>query len=284
MKKAFLILLLVANFLLIGRVFAEENARQLDYGSQPVVDMDLDGLTDLGERRIFNTDPNNADSDADGFDDGAEVLGSVAANAQQVEIAPVKDAAETPWAWYVSRMSALVAFLLLYSSILLGVSIRIPFMRKIFAPAYSIKAHCWISLQAVIFAFIHGGALMFDKFLGFGPGDVFVPLAASYEPTLVALGVISLYLMVILTATSYLKKYISHKIWRITHTFNILIYVFSVAHAFRLGTDLKAGLLQDIFIALNELLAVLFVANIVVRIISTIRRRRARAQADAQSL
>lgn len=43
-------------------------------GSSVTLDTDKDGITDYDERELFNTDPNNPDSDNDGFTDGAEIL------------------------------------------------------------------------------------------------------------------------------------------------------------------------------------------------------------------
>lgn len=43
-------------------------------GSQVSVDTDHDGIVDFDELTLYHTDPLNADSDADGYSDGAEVL------------------------------------------------------------------------------------------------------------------------------------------------------------------------------------------------------------------
>ena len=44
------------------------------YGTSPIqVDSDNDGLTDRDETKVFETDPNNSDTDGDSYLDGAEV-------------------------------------------------------------------------------------------------------------------------------------------------------------------------------------------------------------------
>ena len=53
--------------------------------------------------------------------------------------------------------------------------------------------------------------------------------------------------MIILVATSYARKYISQKVWRTIHFLNIALYIFSIIHAFYLGTDLKTGHLAGNF-------------------------------------
>jgi methionine sulfoxide reductase heme-binding subunit len=178
-----------------------------------------------------------------------------------------------PWDWYIVRASALIGFLLLYVSILVGTISCLPGIRKYFLRLRSLNLHCWISLQALFFALIHGISLLFHKFIPFGWKDVFIPFHSSFEPVLVGLGTIGFYLMLILVATSYARKYISQKLWRTVHFLNIALYAFSIIHALYLGTDLKSGMLREIFIWANGILILLLVFNMIHRIWSKIKKR-----------
>lgn len=200
------------------------------------------------------------------------ILAFHGAGAQEI----ASSGAEVPWAWYISRASGLMAFALLYVSIFLGLTLRIPLLRKIFAPAIALDVHAWISVQATVFAFLHGAALLFDKFLNLSLADLFVPFVSDYEPGLLALGIFSFYLMIILVATSYGKKYISHKLWRAVHFLNILLYAFVLIHAVKLGTDLKNPIAYSIFLWSNVFLIFLMLINMQLRIADTIRIRKAR--------
>jgi len=183
-----------------------------------------------------------------------------------------------PWAWYISRASALVSFALLWLSIFLGISIRTPILNKIIKPIYSYNAHCWISLQALLFALFHGVALTFDKTIHFSLLDIFVPFAASYRPGLVALGTLAFYLMLLMIVTSYVRGFLSHKVWRMVHTTNIVLYAIGMIHALMLGTDLKSGLARDIFIWANAFLIFLFLANIEIRLAAYFKRKSTNSQ------
>jgi methionine sulfoxide reductase heme-binding subunit len=171
-----------------------------------------------------------------------------------------------PWGWYIVRATALIGFLLLYVSVFTGTVSCLPGIRRYFLRLGSLNFHCWISLQALAFAVAHGIALLFHQFIKFSLADIFVPLHSSYEPFLTAFGTISLYLMIILVVTSYSRKYISQKLWRSIHFLNIALYIFSVIHAFYLGTDLKSGMLREIFIWANAVLILLLAYNIFYRI------------------
>ena len=258
-----------------------QNYPMVDYGDQPTVDIDSDGLTDQGELQLYHTDQKNVDTDDDGVGDGVEVLaGSDPLDPNAYPGVPLSLAQtqtppnETPWAWYVSRTSGLAAFLSLYVSIFLGLTLRIPLLRKIFSPIYSMSMHCWISLQATLLAFFHGGVLTFDKLFDIRLADVFIPFASKFEPNLMAMGIISFYIMVILVVTSYGRKFISQKLWRGVHFFNVILYVGVLFHAAKLGTDMKNPLVFGIFMWANAFLIFVMLWNIELRIGDAIRRRK----------
>lgn len=282
MRKIILFIALAGIFV-FGHAKAQEiSAPQVNYDGQLVIDSDLDGLTDQAEIQIYYTDPKNPDTDNDGYYDGSEVLaGSDQLDANSIPGLPTtvnltaQTQDETPWPWYIARVSGLVGFTLLYLSIFLGLTIRVLFLRKIFAPLYAMQGHCWIAFQATLFAFIHGTVLAFDKFMGFRLVDVFVPFASSYEPQLVALGIIGFYLIVIITVSSYGRKYISQKLWRVLHFLNIILYASVVAHAYLLGTDMKNEIVRNIFVGANAFLILLMLINMFARIKENISRKNA---------
>ncbi|HBI17241.1 MAG TPA: hypothetical protein DDY52_03815 [Candidatus Moranbacteria bacterium] len=269
-------------FFSINFVAAQNNPEiKLDYGEELIVDSDLDGLTDLGEKQIFKTDPLNPDSDNDGFYDGAEILGEsdplnnlspVATKIVSENTTVVEN--EASWAWYVTRVTGLLSFSLLYIVMFLGLSIRTPFLNKWIEPIYSLNIHAWLSIQALILVFVHSGALLFDKYLQFTWLDVLIPFFNKTYSVELAFGVIAMYLMLVLIVSSYLRKYINYKVWRITHFLNIPFYLMAVYHGLYLGTDLASGWARVFFIYANVFLAVIILINISVRINKFIQDKR----------
>ncbi|KKP68459.1 MAG: Ferric reductase domain protein transmembrane component domain protein [Candidatus Moranbacteria bacterium GW2011_GWE1_35_17] len=275
-------LFIAGLFLGINCASAQDNAEtRLDYKEELILDSDLDGLTDLGEKEIFKTDPLNPDSDSDGFYDGAEILGKTNPldNLSPVVTRTISESTtvlenEAPWAWYVARVTGLISFSLLYIVMFLGLSIRTPILNKLVKPIHSLNIHAWLSVQALVLVFVHGGALLFDKYLKFTWPDILVPFFnKTYSPEL-ALGIMAMYLMLILIGTSYLKKFIKHGIWRVVHFLNIALYTMAVYHALYLGTDLASEMARNIFIGANIFLVVIVVINIFTRIIKFIQRKR----------
>ena len=249
-----------------------EEAR-VEYGNSPVLDNDLDGLTDEGEKQIYKTDPNLADTDGDGILDGAEVLNNTnpldnisPSAVQNITIKESLEPAGEKWSWYLTRAGGLISFLLLYLVIFFGIAIRFPGLKKIFQPIDSLNFHAWISVQALIFVVIHGLVLLTDEYLNFSLKDLFIPLSSTYQPELVTLGVLGMYSMIAIILTSYFRKYISQRIWRITHFLNIVLYGLAFFHAFYLGTDLKSGLMREIFLGMNVLLLAMMIVSLLLKL------------------
>lgn len=172
------------------------------------------------------------------------------------------DSNQIPWAWYISRASALVGFFLLYISIFVGTISCLPGIKGYFLKLRSLNFHCWISLQAFLFAAIHGISLLFEGFIHFSLAGIFIPFASDYQPGLVALGTISFYLMMLLIITSYTRRFFSYNVWRTLHFLNIALYTFSLVHAYYLGSDLQEGIVRSIFVFANGFLLILLFANI----------------------
>lgn len=171
-----------------------------------------------------------------------------------------------PWAWYVARSSALVGFLLLYVSVLLGLLIRVSYLRKLVPAWFSMQMHCWLSLLAWLLALVHGTTLLFDKMFNFSLADIFIPFHISFEKDLVALGIIGFYLMLLLVTTSYLRKGISQTFWRAAHFLNIGMYFILVVHALYLGSDMKIELVRNIFLGMQGVLVIFIILHIIARI------------------
>lgn len=191
---------------------------------------------------------------------------------------------QIPWDWYIVRASALVGFLLLYISIFVGTVSCLPGIQKYFLRLRSLNFHCWISVQALIFAAVHGITLLFHKFIPFSWKAVFIPFASEFEPGLVALGTISFYLMIILVATSYARRYFSYGVWRAVHFLNIALYLLSIVHALYLGTDLKSGIVREIFIWANGMMLALLLYNLLYRVWLKIRKREVHCEVPASNL
>jgi predicted ferric reductase len=97
---------------------------------------------------------------------------------------------------------------------------------------------------------------MLDRYLPFSLLQVLIPFTDTYRPLWVGIGVISLYVMILVTVTFYLRKQIGMAAFRIIHTFSILSYLGATLHGLFAGTD--SALWVTKFLYLLTFLVILF--------------------------
>src|SRR3954453_10882605 len=103
--------------------------------------------------------------------------------------------------WYVARAGGIVAWALSALAVIGGLQLSTRLVRRA-PPAWMLDVHRFLGALAVAFLGVHVLGLAADRFIGFGPIDFLVPFASTYKPAAVALGVIAMYLLVAVEATS----------------------------------------------------------------------------------
>ncbi len=119
--------------------------------------------------------------------------------------------------WYVARASGIVAWALLVAGLVWGVLLATRVLRPHDRPAWLLDLHRWLAGLAVAMVGLHIGSLVADSFVHFGVADVLVPLASSWRPLPVALGVLSLYGLAAVEVTSLAMRRLSRRAWRAVH-------------------------------------------------------------------
>jgi len=275
--KKFLVVIFIfsTGIFFAARTGAQEQA-PVDYNGEVIVDSDLDGLTDKGEQQIYQTDPGNPDTDGDGYLDGTEIINGTdpldAGNPGNVAAQNVSAVleGETPWIWYLARVAGILGFIFLWLTVFLGLSIRNPILKKMISPIYSFDFHCFMAALAVFWALVHGTSLLLDPKLGFSLKDAAVPFFSQtifVNPNYLAFGIMAFYMMAIMTATSYLKKYINHKFWRVLHFLNPLAFIFVVFHGYTIGTDMKNFYAGSAFLFSSFLLVLIYLSSLIFAVI-----------------
>jgi hypothetical protein len=254
---------------------------KVDYSGEVIVDSDLDGLTDKGEQQRYGTNPGNPDTDGDGYLDGVEIIsgtnpldlgdpGSVAAESVSAVLK-----SGTTWMWYLARVSGILGFISLWITVFLGLSIRNPILKKIINPVYSFDFHCFTAALSVFWSLVHGTSLLFDPGAQFGVKDVTIPFFSKtilVNVNYMALGIMAFYMMSILTVTSYIKKHLNRRLWRILHFLNPLAFIFVFFHGYMNGTDMKNFYVGSAFLFSSFILALIYFYNLVFLIVVQIRK------------
>jgi len=145
----------------------------------------------------------------------------------------------TPQAfWYLSRASALVAYILLWLSMCLGLLISNKLAQLWPGGPTAVDLHQFVSILGLVFAVFHGLILTGDRFLNVSLRQVLVPFALSaYHPFWVGLGQLGIYLMAVVTFSFYIRRQLTHRTWRALHYLSFASFLFALIHGISSGTD-----------------------------------------------
>jgi sulfoxide reductase heme-binding subunit YedZ len=79
--------------------------------------------------------------------------------------------------------------------------------------------------------------LMGDQYMSPGFKDLLVPMSGAYRPFWTALGIISFYVLLLITLSSLLRRFIGQKVWRSIHMLSFVLFYVILYHGIKAGTD-----------------------------------------------
>jgi DMSO/TMAO reductase YedYZ heme-binding membrane subunit len=139
--------------------------------------------------------------------------------------------------WFIIRGSGIAAFALLSASMIWGLWIS----TKTFGRAVKAKGLQWLheslGLAAVVATVVHMVALSLDEFIGFSWADILIPGVATWSPVAVSLGVVAFWAVLAVSASFYLKRWISQTMWRSIHHLSFGAFIAALIHGVAAGTD-----------------------------------------------
>ena len=143
--------------------------------------------------------------------------------------------------WYASRATGIVALLLLTAVLVLGILVnrqgRLPGL-----PRFAVTGiHRNLSLLSVAFIAVHVLTAVLDTFVSIPLAAGIVPFASGYERLWLALGAISLDIMLAMIVTSLLRGRMNRLLWRAIHLLAYLSWPIAFAHSIGSSKDLQQG-------------------------------------------
>ena len=140
--------------------------------------------------------------------------------------------------WYLSRSSAIVAYILLWISMVLGLAITNKLARAWPGGPTFAALHEHTSWLGLLLAAFHALILLGDHYIGYTLPQVLMPFAsAAYRPLWVGLGQLSLYLLAFVVSSFYLRRWISYRAWRTLHFASFGVFALALLHGLFSGTD-----------------------------------------------
>ena len=142
--------------------------------------------------------------------------------------------------WYATRASGYTALVLLSATVVLGLLTSSRQSTRDW-PRFVVQSiHRNLSLLVVVFLLIHIVTSVIDPFAKLTVLDAVVPFVATYRPLWLGLGVVSLELLIAITATSLLRHRLGWRTWQVVHMLAYVSWPVAVVHGVGTGTDTKS--------------------------------------------
>ena len=150
--------------------------------------------------------------------------------------------------WYLSRSSAIVGYILLWLSTVMGLLITTRFGKTWPGIKTSSESHQYFSILGLFFTGFHGIMLLGDTYIKATFSQVLIPFGfINFRPVFVGIGQLAFYMWVILIFSFYVKKIIGRKIWRGLHYLGFAAFFAGMAHGITSGSDSSMPLMQMIY-------------------------------------
>ena len=145
--------------------------------------------------------------------------------------------------WYLSRISAMVAWALMSVSVVWGVLLASRVFRGLDNPGWIKDVHKYLSTLTLLMASIHTTALTLDPFVHFTALDLVVPGRATYDGATsltelaLAVGVVAMWVLTVIYLTSLVMDKLPRWLWKSIHFLAYGVFFAVGIHAAFAGSD-----------------------------------------------
>ena len=139
--------------------------------------------------------------------------------------------------WIILRAAGIGSYIALWLAVSWGLIASTSLVTKRVSKPTSTLFHGVVASAGLALLLIHLGGLLIDTFMPFTTIDLLVPMRTTYRPVAVALGITAMYGMVVILASSWVRKRLGTKIWRAIHLLSVPTFTLALAHGVFAGSD-----------------------------------------------
>jgi sulfoxide reductase heme-binding subunit YedZ len=217
-----------------------------------------------------------------GSDLTGTVTGTVNLPQAALDLITSNDPLAGPTTWYFLRASGLAALLLLSTTVLIGLALRVRLWKETLERWRVYDIHLTISVLTAIFLSIHLLLVFLDRIVPFSLADILVPFHASYQPIWIASGIIGFYLLLVVWGSSLIRSKLSYRLWRSLHPLALGALALAMLHSLFAGTDGPTLWLRALLIIITLAVIYLFDRWMRLKTIEEAQRQRRRSTRGQQ--
>ena len=153
-----------------------------------------------------------------------------------------------PTLWILARAAGLTAYGLVTASVLAGLVLRSRPAPARLRPRVVADIHQTLALLGLGALALHAAALALDSVARVTPLALLVPGLAPRLRLAVALGVLAGDLMLLVIASSSLRRRIGFRVWRRLHWLTFAVFAAASAHGIMAGTDSRRPAVSSLYV------------------------------------
>ena len=139
--------------------------------------------------------------------------------------------------WLSSRVAALTAFFTLAAALVTGQALRSAMFEGAMRNRELSSLHRFLTICWLPFVVLHVLTMTIDGVARVSPIDLVIPFRVAYAALPVGLGTLGFDLLVLVTATSHLRRHLDPMAWRFLHRLSYLMFGVFALHALLAGSD-----------------------------------------------
>jgi sulfoxide reductase heme-binding subunit YedZ len=152
-------------------------------------------------------------------------------------LAAVSATAANPFMWYVTRAAASSSYITLTLLVILGITRSMTRLSGARVSWWLDETHQFLALLTAGLVGLHLVSLLFDALIPFSLVNLLVPVAEPYRPFAVGVGVVTMYGMALVLASSWLRRWLGHAKWRLVHYLSFAVFAGVTLHGILAGSD-----------------------------------------------
>ena len=167
-----------------------------------------------------------------------------------------------PLLWYLTRATAFAAYLTLTAAVALGM-LRTVARRAGERLSWVVdELHQFVSALALLLVLAHLLSIFLDPYLPFTAANLLLPLDEPYRPFAVRLGIFAFYALLLVLASSWLRRRLRYGTWRALHYLGFVTFALATAHGVLAGSDAGEPWMRGVYVGAGSAVAFLMLIRL----------------------
>ncbi len=154
-----------------------------------------------------------------------------------------------PFMWFVTRAAASSSYITLTLLVILGLARSMTRRSGGRVSWWLDETHQFLALLTAGLVGLHLVSLLLDALIPFSVVNLLIPVAEPYRPFAVGVGVVTMYGMVAVLASSWLRRRLGHAKWRLIHYLSFAVFAGVTLHGVLAGSDSSQPWMIFVYVA-----------------------------------